>query len=168
MTNEEALNFLRSHQPLPPDHELDEDTIVRFDKVREFFENNPDPACIQLLLNSFGEGSGFGVYQLVGGTLLMQDKGLVIKELHSALRNPNKGIRLWSAEIASLFPDNSLLEPLVRLLDEDDFDLKYAALTALEQVKTLELLGTLTEYIAKEQEEELRRVAEEIVDDIGA
>ncbi len=64
MTNEEALRFLWANQPLPPDEQLG-DRIRVFDEVRKFFRENYEPACLEPLLNAFGDGSGFGVYQVV-------------------------------------------------------------------------------------------------------
>jgi len=64
-----ALAFLERHQPLPPDDQLSADLIREYDEVRKFFIEHPDPRCIPLFLNSFGDESCFGVYQLVEGRL---------------------------------------------------------------------------------------------------
>ena len=163
MTREEAITFLVQNQPLPSDSELDEDTIRRFDEVRQFFEENPDPDCVRLLLNALGEGSGFGVYQLLGNTLLRQDRRCVIRELGNALQSPRRSVRNWSAEIAALFPSDLLIEPIISLLAEDDFDMKYAALTALEQSEGSRKNEALVKYAETESDPELRGVAREIL-----
>ncbi len=65
MTVEEALLFLEQHSPLPSDEDLSDEIIESYDEIRELFLANPDPRCIEPLLNSFGDGSGFGVYQMM-------------------------------------------------------------------------------------------------------
>ena len=65
MTKDEALYFLKSHQPMPGDENLSSELIGVYEEVRVFFKNNPDNRCIPLFLNSFGGKVGYGVYQMV-------------------------------------------------------------------------------------------------------
>jgi len=67
MTTSEALSFLQAHQPMPDDDALNAhpEILQKYEEVRKYFVENPDPRCIELFLNSFGERSGFGIYQLV-------------------------------------------------------------------------------------------------------
>ena len=44
MDREAALQFLREHQPMPPEDQVDDDLIDRYDEVRKYFIANPDPA----------------------------------------------------------------------------------------------------------------------------
>ncbi len=70
MTTDDALDFLRRHQPMPDDEVLTEDLIQQYDEVRQHFIDSPDQRCIPLFLGSFGDGDGFGVYQLVNWSVL--------------------------------------------------------------------------------------------------
>lgn len=56
MTKDEALDFLRQHQPMPPDREFTDEVIRNYEEVRRFFLKHPYSECIPLFLNSFGEG----------------------------------------------------------------------------------------------------------------
>jgi len=163
MTSDDALTFLKTHQPLPPDDALNEATLERFDEIRKYFRDNPDPECVQLFLNAFGDGSGFGVYQLVGKTLVEQDRERVVRELIYALQSPRRSIQNWASEIAALFPDERLLEPLGVLLRDGDFDLKYAVLTALEQIAGDARDVLLRKFIDEEEDAELINVARGII-----
>jgi hypothetical protein len=164
MTRETALNFLEAHQPLPSNAELTQSVIDEFDEVRKFFAANPDQSSVRLLLNVFGDGDGLGVYQLVEDALLQQDRAAVVAELPKALQSRHQSVRYWCAQIASSFPDQSVVAPLIALLCEGDFDTKYAALTALEQARDFVQKETIADYARSENEEELRELAEEIVE----
>ena len=61
---DEAIQFLKANQPLPNDDKLEKD-IEKFSEVKQFFVDNPDPECIPLFLNCFGDGGGFGLYQTI-------------------------------------------------------------------------------------------------------
>jgi hypothetical protein len=101
MTTDEALQFLSSHQPLPPTSEISDSIIKHFDQVRKHFAAHPDNRSVPLLLNSFGEGDGHGVYQLVEDTILAHPESIVIPALLEALKSPHRSVREWNAEIAA-------------------------------------------------------------------
>ncbi len=134
MTKEAALAFLRQHQPLPDDTDLmhHEDLIKTFDHVRRYFIDHPDPACIPLFVNAFGNGMGFGVYQVCDDVFRQFDQSLIVPHLKNALRNPHKGVRWWAAHWSMEYPSAELIEPLEHLLaSHEDEDAHYFALAAL-------------------------------------
>lgn len=102
MNTNEALEFLRSHQPMPPDSTLTTELSQKYNEVREFFEAHPDPRCIPLFLNSFGDGDGFSAYQGVDLVLLLFSHEQVLPHLLTALSSIHPGVKSWTAEIASL------------------------------------------------------------------
>jgi HEAT repeat protein len=124
MNSEGALDFLRRHQPLPDDDVLDEETIGKFDDVRKYFREHPDPRCVPLLLGSFGDGDGFGVYQIVDDALRRQPREIVIQGLKEALRSEHRSVRYWCAHLSVVFSDERLIQELADLLKEEDFDIK--------------------------------------------
>ena len=69
MKPEEALEFLERHQPMPPDEQLTEALIGKYDEAWRAVKDSDDPRVAGLLLNSFGEGDGWGVYSLVDEAL---------------------------------------------------------------------------------------------------
>jgi len=94
---------------MPPDHLLDEATIRTYDEVRRHFIQVIDDRVIPLFLNSFGDGSGFGVYQLVPEILARYPADKVVSGLMGSLMSPSCGVRDWSLEIANSYPDRRLL-----------------------------------------------------------
>lgn len=136
MSIDDALQFLRDHQPLPPTDEMPDALIQRFEEVRKFFVVNPDARCVGLLLNSFGEGDGFGVYQLVEDVIRAFPDGVVVPALAVSLCSAIGAVRYWSAQIAANHPSPELAEPLIELLRHGDLDERVAAVTALETLGT--------------------------------
>lgn len=50
---------------MPNDYDITQELINKYNNVRLYFSANPAEEAIPLFLQSFGEGDGFGVYQLV-------------------------------------------------------------------------------------------------------
>jgi hypothetical protein len=113
MTTDEALAFLAIHQPMPPDTGLSEELVTRYDEVRRHLAEHPDPRAPGLLLGSFGDGSGFGVYQLVADVLRLHDRDAVVDALGEALRSDVPSVRAWALDVALEYPDDRL-DVLVR------------------------------------------------------
>jgi HEAT repeat protein len=148
MDREEALRFLRAHQPLPPEDLVDEATIREFDMVRAFFAANPDAECIPLFLNAFGDGMGLGVYQLCDDVFRAYPQSSLTPHLADALASPHRGVRWWAAHWAMHFSAPELVAPLVQVLaTQEDDDAHYFCLAALqfiwEEHSTREALAAL-------------------------
>jgi len=165
MEKSDALQFLNDNQPLPPDEEIDQEIIYQYDKVREYFTENPDKECIPLFLNSFGKGSGFGVYQIVEDIFSNFSKDEVVPHLIQALRNEQGDVQFWSAQIAANFPDPALIDPLYRLLQTEDPDLRWAAVMALEEIGGERVEQMLANAYDDEDDEELREMIGAILED---
>ena len=157
MTLKEALDFLEQHQPMPADDTLDDDLIGRYEEVRGFLEQNPEELAVPLLLNSFGEGDGFGVYQRVEDVLVKLPNDVVLPHLLEALRSPIRSVRSWSAELASAFPNPILLPALEELLAIGESDERSAAITALEQMGGRDALLALQRHHERERDPEIVR-----------
>jgi hypothetical protein len=127
-------DFLRQHQPLPDDANLSKEVIRQYDEVIQYFLAHPAPECVPLFLNSFGKGDGFGVYVMVEEVIRQFPTEQVVPHLIEALANPLPGVRYWSAQLAANFSNSELIEPLTRLLQNQDEDIPFAAVTALEQI----------------------------------
>src|SRR5262245_1280942 len=133
MITREALDFLQRHQPMPSTDACSDETISRFNEVRQYFLEHPDNRCVPLFLHAFGEGDLHGVYVLVEDTILAHPKEVVIPALASALTSSHSGVRYWSAQIAANYTDEILIEPLVGLLLRGGLDERIAAVVALER-----------------------------------
>ena len=128
MKKAEAITFLKKHQPLPDDNQIPKTVIEKYDEVRIYFLNNPDSECIPLLLNSFGEGDGYGIYPLVENVLRNFNPAEVTPYLKEGLSSKHRSVRYWCAQIAASFPSSDLIKPLAKVLSEGDFDMKYAVI----------------------------------------
>jgi HEAT repeat protein len=158
VTIDDALQFLRDHQPLPPTDSLSDDILRQFDEVRKFFISNPDARCVSLLLNSFGKGDGHGVYQLVEDTILAFPDEVVVPALEGSLRNPAGSVRYWSAQIAANYPRQELAEPLMDLLKHGNLDERIAAVTALELLGTPQAHSEMESALSADIEDEVKEM----------
>jgi HEAT repeats len=165
MDTESALNFLRSNQPLPPDNELTEELITQYDEVRKHFIQSPDSRSIPLFLNSFGLGSGFGIYQLVEDVITQFPDDEVVPHLVSALEQGSPSVRYWNAQIAANFPNDDLIDPLHNLLISGDEDTRSAAVTALERIPNDRVDEILLQALNREKSEEIRDLLSEAIED---
>ena len=163
MTVDEGLSFLKTHQPMPDDAELSEELVRAYDEVRRLFIAHPDARCIPLFLTSFGEGDGFGVYQLVEDVLRHFSLDKVLPHLRKGLTHGQRSIRYWNADIAANFPTAELIEPLAQLLTEDDEDIRSAAAIALGQIRDARAEGFLRQALANESKPQLVSLFEKLL-----
>lgn len=144
MTKKEALAFLALNQPMPNDYDITQELINKYNNVRLYFSANPAEEAIPLFLQSFGEGDGFGVYQLVEDFLYKCDKNIIASNIANILENPLtiKSVRCWCTLLAIAFPDNTLIKGLNISLQSDDEDTRDMAMLSLkmitEEYKTFE------------------------------
>ena len=163
MTAHEAMTFLRRHQPMPNDADLTSELIGEYDRVREYFLQHPTLECVPLFLNSFGEGGGMGVYQLVEDVIRLFAPVDVIPHLVRAMQSSRRGVRYWSTQIAALFPVPELMPMLSTHLHDSDADTRYAAITALEQIENVAILGILKDALAQETDDDIRELLSNII-----
>lgn len=171
LTNQEAISFLKEHQPMPEDNKLCEELIKEYDEVRKFFVNKPDTQCILLFLNSFGGKDGLGVYQMIESLMLMYNKDEVLPHVSQALCSECDSVKYWAAQISANYPDETLFQSLCNLLQENDEDIKAAAITALAQLAlndicTGSVVKVLEDEIQKITDEEIKEFADEVLEDI--
>ena len=144
------LNFLREHQPLPSDDEITEEQLVIYDGARKFFIENPNKQCVPLFLNSFGDGDGSGVYQLVEDTISQFALEDVLEHLIEAMSNEKGSVQYWAAQIAYYFPCEKLLPYLERMLYMENTSCDYIALS---DIKTSSLISL--DYIKLPESEDI-------------
>jgi len=163
MNTDTALKFLRVNQPLPDDAELSEELITTFDEVRKHFIEHQDSRCLPLFLGSFGNGDGFGVYQLVEDVFRGFNTADVVNELEGGLKSPRRSTRYWSAHIAAEFPSVQLLNPLAKMLEHGDEDERSTAAIALGQIDDEEANRALLGAVAREREPQVRQLLEQLI-----
>jgi hypothetical protein len=167
MTRDEALGFLRARQPMGATKELDEAEIRRYDEVRRYFLASPDSDCIAPFLNSFGDGDGFGVYQLVDDVMRQFPRSQVVPHLVRGLRSTHRSVRYWNAQIAASFPDNELIAPLTELLATNDHDVEYAAITSLEAIESRQVVMVLRAALAAEDDTDIAEFMRDVLAERG-
>jgi HEAT repeat protein len=141
---------------------LSEEVLREFDAARKYFVANPDPDAVPLLLNAFGDGSGYGIYQLVEDAIRPLSPEIVVPQLITALQNPRPSMRYWVAQVAANFPDPALIPVLAPMLLLTDTDCQAAAATALSFIATPEASALLREAAARTRDPFLQ----EVVDDL--
>ena len=132
MNEKEASIFLEENQPLPDDEKLSEDLINKFVKVREYLISNPAPKFIPLMLNVFGDGSGFGTYQVCDDFFNKFEKNEIVPHLAKALKSQQRGVRYWASQWAMDFPDKRLVPLLHNMLNDLNSNCHYFAIASLE------------------------------------
>lgn len=165
MNSAQAIMFLQNNQPFSKDSEEKFEVIQKYNEVRLYFLNHPDPRCIPLFLNSFGEGSGFGVYQLIEDVLMKYSAEQVVPHLISALHSKHIGVRYWCAHIAASFPTPSLIPPLSNLLGDPDPDIRRAAITALSQIEDDRIIGIIEGVLEKEEDPDVLDLIQEALNE---
>lgn len=171
ITRIDAFSFLEAHQPMPADKEITEDEIRKYEEVRTFFINNPDEHCVPLFLNSFGGKDGLGTYQMVEDVITMYDKKIVLPYILHAFNSSCEGVKYWSIQFATNFPDERLLMPLAEFLQSEDQDIKAAAITAIAQlalnhIKVHEVIKILKEEVMQISDKETKEFTVEVLEDI--
>lgn len=163
MNTEEALDFLRRHQPLPPSREMDNSLLSQFEEVRQYFTKLHDDRCIPLLIGALGQGDGHGVYQMVETTLLDYPEEAVVAEIALGLASPHASVRYWCAQFASNFPKEELLKPLANVCRFGGIDEGIAAVTAIESIGTPEADHRLREMLSLNLHLPVRQLVMEIL-----
>ena len=140
--------------------------IDRFDEVRRFFLDHDDPRCVSLFLQAFGNGSGFGVYQLVEDVLRRYPPETVVPALDEALRSPHSGVRYWSLQIALTFPSRSLAPHFIQFLSSGDRDERAFGVYNLTAVARKEDESALRSALEREMDSEIREAIQESLENL--
>jgi len=160
MDEKQCIEFLRRHQPMPADDDWDDD-CEKLDEVRRFLTNNICVDAIPLLLNVFGEGNGYGVYQQVELAVRQYAPGDVVPHLLQGLRFDLSSVVYWNAQIAASFPDERLIDPLTELVHSSDPDIQATSITSIGCIRHPKVGAILESLQRLDLDDELR----ELVDD---
>jgi uncharacterized protein YjbI with pentapeptide repeats len=110
---------------MPDDAEMSAELLEAYDAARTALLAEYDEKAVPLLLNSFGRGSGFGVYQLVSDVIRLFPQPVVIAALKQSLLSRHSGVRSWGWQIALEFPGHELVPLALRAVEGKDADERY-------------------------------------------
>ena len=158
MNQREVLDFLGRNQPLPPDSEIDQETIDAFDESRRFLMANPVPEGLWLLLGAFGDGDGFGVYPGVVDAVRSYPRDDVVAALDARLASGHIGVRRWCLQIAMEYPDPKLKRHFLRSLESPDLDERTWAASNLELNYQAEDEAAIRAALDSEPDSEIREI----------
>ena len=164
MNKLQAFDFLKDNQPLPSDELLTESIIAEYDEVRGFFIDKPDKESISLFLNSFGEGDGLGVYQLVEDVFSCFSIDDMLEPLSQALLSQHSSVRYWCTQICASFPDSRLIPSLRYVLNDERVDTREAAIIALDIIGSNQSITLLKEAFLKETDPEIKELIKDIIE----
>ncbi len=185
MTYEEAINFLKSHQPMPDTQivitrenkewasplaiEI-ESLVDKWEEVLNYFMEHPCEESIPLFFNSLGDKDGLEVYQYLRHYLVKFPHEIVIPYFKSAFRSPSPIIRFWAANFAMEIDSGAqdFIEAMLPLLLDSEEDVRAFASSALSYKAEKgyfdwHLYETfLRQAYEKETEEDIKQSYEEI------
>jgi hypothetical protein len=121
---------------MPDDDDLTQEVIDKYDEVRKFFTANPDKEVISLFLNSYGNGDGWGVYQLVEDVFYKCHRDDVVVEIKEILENPSiaDSVRYWVTQVSAAFSDVKLKKGLAISLKSKNEDIRDAAQLSIDMI----------------------------------
>ena len=164
MNIDEAMDFLRQHQPMPATDLVSDELASRYDKALDCLSGAGEPSCIPMLLNSFGDGDLFGVYTRVEGVICQFDEIEVVDHLNAALASRSDSVKYWSLQIASNFPNEILIPNLLRLARSNSLDIRTAAITTMGSIPSKEIDSFLLSARDTESDEDLNEILADIIE----
>lgn len=127
-TREEALAFLRAHQPMPSEADIDEAFYEQYGAAVRYFCDHPDPECLPLFLFSVRADGSPALAQDVDYVLQAHDEASVLEYLKQAMAHPHPDVRAQAAEYVMSYPRVELVESL-RLMLLEGLDAEIEAVT---------------------------------------
>lgn len=122
MNSEEAIAFLRQHQPMPSDFDITNEEGETFARILKHFQSHVDDRCIPFLIRSVSTDTGLGMYEHINSVLIFHSRDAVVPHLRDGLLDGSAGVKYrccwWAADVDAweLAP---LIEPLLTHENED-------------------------------------------------
>ncbi|WP_207911038.1 HEAT repeat domain-containing protein [Paenibacillus albiflavus] len=124
MTKEYAISILKKYTPMPDDQDLTAEMIDEYASAILYFEEYPDPSCIEPIMMTFSLDDLYGTYEHAACVLRSFTNDQVVPHLIKALYSEHEGIRYWGANIAKFFPDSRLLNPLLNCVNDSNEEIR--------------------------------------------
>ncbi|HWO97232.1 MAG TPA: HEAT repeat domain-containing protein [Bacillus sp. (in: firmicutes)] len=155
MNKDQALSILKKYSPMPDEEDITEEMIDEYASAIEYFEENPDPICIEPIMMTFSLDDCFGVYDHAVDVLRNFSNNQVVPYLLKAIQSEDEGRRYWGTEMAKFFPDERLINSLSRCIDDSNEEIRAYSVYALNCIGHKSVLPILYERLVKEQDGEV-------------
>jgi hypothetical protein len=167
MTNEQALEFLQRHRPLPDESIITQDLLDRLKETIQCLEKHPDPRCVLPFLLALGTGTGCRLYEAVQSPIREYPAEVVVPALRRALESQNNGTRTWALHISGWYPDRSWASYYARSLESGDPFERYTAAAALATIVIPEDSPLVHRILKTENDEDVRMALQACLSIIG-
>jgi hypothetical protein len=137
--------------------------IEQFDEIRRHFLTTNADGALPLLVGALGEGSGFGVYQLLDAVIARCSPDVRMATLLSAVASPRQTLRSWGWEFALPYRDARLVDLAARAIDSEARDEQYFAAAYLADHGSNEILRSIEPGRLQRLDPETRQLIEEAV-----
>jgi HEAT repeat protein len=162
----ELLSQLRKISPLPDDSSLSEELLTTYEKIVNQLAQLRDPSAIQPLLESFGYGTGYGLYWTVVHFLEQFGHEQIDPLLISALQKGQPGTQMWAALMLGRSRNKAAIPQLAALLDSPKELVRASAVAALGAIDGM-LARPYIERLRNDPSREVRAAAERVLKSLG-
>lgn len=144
---------------MPDDDAVSQELLDTYYQIISELEPYNDPEIIQPIINSFGYGLGYGLYQTARGILEKFSLEQLENALIFALNNGERGSRMWAANTLGLFRCERAIPYLrLRLNDPEEY-VRSEAVSALGRMLDPES-RELIEKMKNDSSKEVRSIVE--------
>lgn len=155
---------LANISPMPPDEEVSEESLIEYEDVihsLEQHQNRLDDDSLQVVVDSFGYGTGFGLYWSTVSLLEGTDYQRLVPILIKATAQKNPGIRMWAAILLGRTRDKTYTQYISKLLGDEMTLVRLYALIALGLLSDESVKERVKEML-KDPSDEVRSRAEKL------
>src|SRR5947209_5545820 len=152
MTTEQAIEFLRRHQPLPLDSRMSQELIDEWFAVLEYLRDHPKPAAVPLLLGAVSDVASYG-YTVLAEVLDLHPREAVSAALLEAMGSADEGRRVCAMDLSRYLPGaERYRQQFLAGLRSNSRGERASAIDALGPVATKLDVPVLQEALAAEED----------------
>lgn len=162
---DDLIRRLAELSPMPDDSELTNEIVAEYMSLVAEIKEFKDPRTITVLVNSFGYGSGFGVYWETLRVLEEFDTASLFPMLVDCIKAGQRGARMWAAYMLGRIRSKEALDTLIMLLNDENELVRGNAAMALGMIGDEKALPYL-EKLKADSAVAVRTIAEQAIYDI--
>ena len=162
MNQQDAFAFLKANSPMPR-----RPGPVFLEVYREVLETltlHPLEDAIPHLINSFGNGPDFAIYENVQKALRRFAPAVILPYLEQGLESRSESVRSWCAHTLKYFPDPELLPKLEKMLGERSLLVRLAAAIGMESMSGPQVALIAAAALRSEKDADVRDILVSILE----